>query len=229
MIRPNKKLERKLIKSGKNWIIGIDEVGMGALAGPVVVCAVLLSKKFYKKRDLKLAGVRDSKLLSRQQRERLKQELSKNRGIKFVIGYCQPKTIDRLNIYQTARLAMRRAILRLLNNSSFMLHTSEIAVLVDGPSKITGLDLEQIAVIGGDKKVFTIACASIIAKVHRDKMMQKYAKRFPKYGFEKHKGYGTQLHQAIIAAIGTSPIHRKSFRPCYIREPTRTARVNQTI
>ncbi len=86
-------------------------------------------------------------------------------------------------------------------------------VLIDGKTKIKGLDLEQMAIVKGDRKVFAIACASIIAKVYRDRMMQKYARKYPGYGFEKHKGYGTKYHQARLTAMGPSEIHRKSFAP----------------
>lgn len=201
---PHKTLERSLFNQGYKKIIAVDEVGMGSLAGPVVVCAVQFDKKFFAKKHKNLHWLRDSKLLLSHQRENFVRELSKIKNLKFKIGYCFPKTIDRMNIYQAARLAMRRSVKKLLNISKTM-------ILVDGPNEIKGLELRQIPIIKGDRKVFSIACASLIAKVFRDKMMTRYAKRFPDYGFEKHKGYGTRLHRVMLLKHGRSPIHRNSF------------------
>lgn len=206
MILPHKTLERKLLESGYRYVIGVDEVGMGCLAGPVVVCAVGTTKDFYKKSHLALSGLRESKLLSAVQREKFAKELMKEKNLVHALAYCHPKTIDKLNIYQAARLGMKNAIKKLKPN--FDLKT---IVLVDGPHKIVGLKLDQQAIVKGDRKVFIIACASIIAKVYRDKMMEKYAKKYPGYGFEKHKGYGTKYHQAQLTALGPSVTHRKSF------------------
>ena len=230
MIIPQKKLERKLLKSGYQHIIAVDEVGMVALAGPVVVCAFKFNKKIFQKNHKNLRGLRDSKLLSAKQREKFAASLMNLPGLNFQISLCYPKTIDRLNIYQASRLAMRRAVNKLatrdkrqgtrktiinrLAGSSCNLQDDPASiVLIDGPRKIDGINLEQISVIKGDRKVFAIACASIIAKVTRDQMMVKYAKRFPNYGFEKHKGYGTKLHIAQLTSLGLSLIHRKSFAP----------------
>jgi ribonuclease HII len=206
---PHKTLERKLFASGYRHVIGVDEVGMGCLAGPVVVCAVLFDKKFFKKSHKKLRWLRDSKLLSPQKREKFSSELQKEKWVKFRLAYCFPKTIDRLNIYQAARLAMRRAVKELDSKS----RAPNSIALVDGKSQITGLGLPQMAIVKGDRKVFAIACASVIAKVARDKMMANYAKKIPDYGFERHKGYGTKFHQAQLAALGPSKIHRRSFAP----------------
>lgn len=187
--------ERALFREGYQSIIGVDEVGMGCLAGPVVVCAVRFHRILPK-----IQGIRDSKLLSSGQRDACVRALQHHR-IPFVISYCYPKTIDRINIYQAARKAMRRAV-RKLNGD---------IILVDGPHPITGLNLPQRAIIKGDRTVFAIAAASILAKWHRDRMMTRYAKRFPEYGFEKHKGYGTKLHYAALTAHGPCELHRKSF------------------
>ena len=210
MIIPKKKLERKLLSNGYRQIIAIDEVGMGALAGPVVVCVVSFDKKFFQKRYENLRGIRDSKLLSAKQRERFAASLINLPELRFQISFCYPKTIDRLNIYQASRLAMRRAVDKIATSNKRQ-GTRRTIILVDGPNKIAGVNFYQIPIVGGDRKVFAIACASIIAKVTRDKMMVKYAKRFPNYGFEKHKGYGTKLHIAQLAVLGPSTIHRKSF------------------
>src|SRR3989344_6785779 len=112
---PNKSLERKLFKSGYRLIYAVDEVGMGCLAGPVVVCAIGMTNHFYKKVHKKLHWIRDSKLLQANQREKFAEELMKEKGLVYAIAQCSPKTIDKLNIYQAARLAMKRAVLRLVN------------------------------------------------------------------------------------------------------------------
>lgn len=213
MILPTKKIEKKLLKKNYTHVIGVDEVGMGCLAGPVVVCAVILDKKFFNKEHGKLRRLRDSKLLSAKQRETFAQQLLKENNMKHKISYCFPKTIDRLNIYKASRLAMRRAVLKLAEGRPPRLQRTALCILVDGPHKIPGLNLDQIPIVKGDRRVFSIACASIIAKVYRDKMMIKYAKRYLNYGFEKHKGYGTKHHVAQLTALGPSKIHRRSFAP----------------
>ncbi len=204
---PHKTLERNLFKSGYRYVFGVDEVGMGCLAGPVVVCAVAMTNHFYAKHHKKLRWLRESKLLLPYQREKFAAELLKEKDLVYAISSVSPKMIDKINIYQAARLGMKNAIKKLKPN--FDLKT---IVLVDGKTKIKGVTYEQMPIVKGDRKIFTIACASIIAKVHRDKMMVRYAKKFPGYGFEKHKGYGTKYHQAQLASFGPSPIHRRSFR-----------------
>src|SRR3990167_10799176 len=181
---------------------------MGCLAGPVVVCAVRVTKDFYKKNHPKLRGLRESKLLSAIQREKFAKELMKEKNLVYAISSISPKVIDKINIYQAARLGMKNAIKKLKPN--FDLKT---IVLVDGKTRIKGVEYEQIPIVKGDRKVFAIACASIIAKVYRDKMMVRYAKKYPGYGFEKHKGYGTKYHQVKLASLGPCEIHRKSFAP----------------
>ena len=204
---PSKTLEKNLFNKGYKKIIAVDEVGMGSLAGPVVVCAVSFSKKFFQKKHKNLYWLRDSKLLSSNQRESFVHELLKEKNLNYRIGYCFPKTIDRINIYQAARLAMRRAVGRLDGEG-----TKWTFVLVDGPNAIKGLKLKQLPVVKGDRRIFSIACASLLAKVFRDRMMTRYSKRFSEYGFEKHKGYGTKLHRAMLIKHGRSPIHRSSFK-----------------
>jgi len=222
MILPRKTLELKLLKNYR-YIIAVDEVGMGSLAGPVVVCAAVFDKKFFRKKRPKLHWLRDSKLLSPKKREEFARELFRVPGLKFQICYSYPKIIDRINIYQAARLAMRRAVTRLAVGDkqyaigqkgpiAYSLKPKAI-ILVDGPHKIPGLDIEQIPIVKGDRKIFAIACASIIAKVYRDRMMANYGKRFPDYGFERHRGYSTRLHRTQLTALGPTPIHRRSFTP----------------
>lgn len=207
---PYKTFEKKLFRSGYRLIYAVDEVGMGCLAGPVVVCAVAITNSFYNKHHRKLQGVRDSKLLQARQRELFSAELLKEKGLAYALAFSYPKTIDKLNIYNAARESMKKAVDKLKPNLNL-----KSIVLVDGKTKIKGLKLEQMAIVKGDKRVFAIACASIIAKVHRDKMMKRYAKRYPGYGFEKHKGYGTKYHQAQLTALGPCDIHRRSFRLKY--------------
>ncbi len=205
---PNKTLERKFFADGYRYVIGIDEVGMACLAGPVYVCAVLFTENFFKKLHKNLQGLRDSKQLLPRQREKFYDELIKEQGIRYWLASCSPKTIDRINIYQAARSAMRKAIKKLTTSNRL-----KTMVLVDGKSKIEGLNLPQMAIVKGDRKVFAIACASIIAKVTRDRLMVRLAKRYPHYGLEQHKGYPTKLHKAMLAAHGVCEIHRKSFAP----------------
>lgn len=193
---------------------------MACLAGPVYVCAVLFTPKFFQKAHHKLHWLRDSKALLPHQREKFYHELLKEKDIKFRLASCRPVTIDRINIYQAARRAMRRSIKGLVSSikqSRKSLNTKYLIpntiILVDGKTKIAGLNLPQQAIIKGDRKVFSIACASILAKVTRDRVMRRLAKSYPRYGLEKHKGYPTKLHQAMLAQHGPSPIHRRSFAP----------------
>src|SRR3989344_7270110 len=237
---PHKTLERKLFASGYSLIFAVDEVGMGCLAGPVVVCAVGFRKKFFNRKHKEYNRLRDSKLLAANQREEYANKLMADKDIQFQVAYAHPKTVDKLNVYNAARLTMKRAIQKLLTNSKFQtllrqaqdsehsrtinskqIHNSKpkiqnkTIVLVDGKTFIKGLNIGQMPVVKGDRKIFAIACASIIAKVHRDKMMARYAKKYLGYGFEKHKGYGTKYHQAQLVTLGPCEIHRKSFRLIY--------------
>ncbi|KKT20771.1 MAG: Ribonuclease HII [Parcubacteria group bacterium GW2011_GWE1_43_8] len=206
MQSPNENIERKYLKSGYGQVIGIDEVGMGCLAGPVVVCAVYATKL------TSLLGVNDSKKLSAKKREEIVTELIGNKLFRYKVCSCQPKTIDKLNIHKASKLAMKRAVEAVAKDAFVQRRPLQVIALVDGPHRIPNLRIDQRAIIKGDQKVFVIACASIIAKVYRDKMMAKYAIKYPNYGFEIHKGYGTKQHYAQLASIGPCAIHRKSFR-----------------
>jgi ribonuclease HII len=205
---PYKTLEKKLFANGYLLVCGVDEVGMGCLAGPVVVCAVAVTNHFYSKHHKKLKWLRESKLLQPNQREKFSEELLKEKDLVYAISSASPQTIDKINIYQASRLAMRSAIKKIRPAYSL-----KNIILVDGNKKIPNLKGEQMPIVKGDRKVFAIACASIIAKVHRDKMMARYAKKYPNYGFEKHKGYGTKFHQVQLVALGPCEIHRRSFAP----------------
>lgn len=208
MMLPHKTLEKKLFDQGYQYIFAVDEVGVGSLAGPVTACAVGITNTFYKKHHKKLRWLRESKLLLPHQREKFAKELIKENGLVYAVSHSYPKTIDKLNIYNAARLAMRQSIKKIRPNLNL-----KSIILVDGKTKIKGVELEQKPIVKGDRKIFAIACASIIAKVTRDKMMANYAKKYPEYGFEKHKGYGTKYHQAKLVKYGPCEIHRRSFAP----------------
>ncbi len=205
---PHKTLERSLFNAGYDRVIGVDEVGMACLAGPVVVCALAVGPEFYARWHAKLAWMRDSKMLQPHQRERFAAHLEHVPGLVWKIASCNPKTIDRVNIYQASRIAMRKAIGALRQAQG---NQNNCIVLVDGNKEIKGLDVPQKAIIKGDRKIWAIAAASILAKVRRDRLMTRYALRYPDYGFERHKGYPTALHRLCLAKQGPCPIHRRSF------------------
>lgn len=188
--------EKSLNKSGYRSIAGVDEAGRGPLAGPVVAGAVILKDFNFKER------IDDSKKLSAPLREKACREIFKKAFVG--IGIVDEKAIDRINIYQATKKAMQIAIANLEIPPDY--------VIVDGKMKImTKCPLKCI--VGGDSKSFSIAAASIVAKVTRDKIMTEYDKTYPQYGFARHKGYGTKAHMAAIEKHGPSPIHRRSFRP----------------
>ncbi len=198
--------EKKLWDSGYLNVVGVDEVGRGPLAGPVVACACFLDKP--SKKDLKeifSLGVKDSKKISEKKREEIFKKAEKIGCIKWGIGIVDQKTIDKINILNASLLAMKIAVenLKLEAKNSFL--------LVDGREVIPDISISQSAKVGGDQHVFSIALASIVAKVTRDNIMKKYAKKYPEYGFEKHKGYGTKKHFEMIKKYGMCKIHRVSF------------------
>ncbi len=185
-------------------ICGVDEVGRGALAGPVVAAAVVLPP------DTQIPGVKDSKLLAPRKRINLIPAI-KYRALAIGIGTASVLTIEQENIANATFQAMRRAIERALarlNPSGIQ----DIVVLVDG-WQIPGLPLPCAGIKGGDRKIPAIACASIVAKVFRDRLMKGYDRLFPGYGFARHKGYGTSQHIAALRNLGVSPIHRRTFAP----------------
>lgn len=188
--------EKSLNNSGYQLIAGVDEAGRGPLAGPVVAAAVILKTFRFKER------VDDSKKLSAKKREKAFSEIVK-KSI-FGIGIVDEKTIDKINIYQATKMAMQEAISKL--------ETTPDYVIVDGKMKlITKCPIRCIP--KGDSKSLSIAAASIIAKVTRDRIMLKYDNVYPQYGFARHKGYGTRSHMAALKKHGPSHIHRRSFRP----------------
>ena len=188
--------EKKLWSQGLNYIAGVDEAGRGPLAGPVVAAAVIFRKEIF------IPGINDSKKVSPRQREYLFQIIH-SKAIAVGIGIVSEKKIDELNILQAAYKAMQLAIGDLA--------TKPQHILVDG-RKNPGFLLPQTAIIKGDSKSFTIAAASIIAKVTRDKIMIKYEKTYPQYGFAKHKGYPTRQHILALKQYGLCPIHRRTFK-----------------
>ena len=191
--------ERQLRAEGFSWIAGVDEAGRGPLAGSVVAAAVVLPDDI-----AELPGVFDSKQLSETEREALFEELYALPGIRISVASASAEEIDRLNILKATHLAMRRAVAG-IREADF--------VLVDGlPVQFT---LPSRNIIKGDAKCASIAAASIIAKVTRDREMIKADADYPGYGFAKHKGYGTAEHLEALKKLGPTPIHRKSFRPVY--------------
>ncbi len=203
-----KTLERNCFVEGYDCVIGVDEVGMGCLAGPVVVCATLLSAEFFSTSHPELKDVRDSKLLSPTQRERLARLLRSQQHLSRVIVTIPPRDVDRYNVLQAALRGMAAAVTRLMRDSKFR----GPMILVDGNRPIPSIVWSQRSIVGGDRRVFSIACASILAKVHRDALMVRSSKRYPDYGFEQHKGYGTKLHYERLAVHGPTPMHRLTFR-----------------
>jgi ribonuclease HII len=189
--------EKETWKQGIVFIAGIDEAGRGPLAGPVVAAAAILPKK------TKLPSVNDSKKLSERQRDELRELLLAIPGFRYALAEIQADEIDRLNILKATHLAMRRAVLQLPE--------TEIA-FVDG-LKVQDMPVKCRFIVKGDAKSASIASASILAKIHRDAIMLQYAEKYPEYGFDRHKGYGTAEHMVALKKHGPCPIHRKSFAP----------------
>lgn len=204
--KPTIRYELHAFEKGHDAVIAIDEVGLGCLAGPVVVCATVFLKNEIKNHFLNLKDVHDSKLKSKKQREDLGLKI-RQRNVKFVIGKSDNKVIDRIGIHRATNSVMGRVVAR----ATKLYGLSNPQVLVDGPRLIKGIKLAQTPIIKGDQKAFSISCASILAKVFRDDLMKKYAKRYKGYGFEINKGYGTLIHRKAIRDHGPCLIHRKSF------------------
>ena len=195
---PSLRFERRLWRAGAERVVGVDEVGVAPTCGAVVAAAVIIRPNGHR-----IPGVRDSKTLSAQQRDRLVPVIRK-RAIAVGLGAASVAEIDRLNIYHATHLAMRRAIARLGGHDH---------VLVDG-NRIAGFEAAvgpYSAIVDGDAKSYTIACASVVAKVIRDRMMSLLAARYPGYGWERNQGYATQEHRDAIRRLGLTPFHRRSF------------------
>lgn len=188
--------EEHLFSKGINFIAGVDEAGRGSLAGPVVAAAVILPK------DCKIQGINDSKQLKATERERLFDAIV-NEAIAFGIGVVGSLEIDKINILESSRRAMRIAVDGLSKTPDY--------ILVDGPFGI-GHEIPQRPIKKGDALSLSIAAASILAKVSRDRMMCELEKEFPKFRFSVHKGYGTELHLEELRLNGPTPTHRMTFR-----------------
>ena len=192
--------EKKIFDQGYEIIGALDEAGRGPLAGPVVAACVIIKANFRINNELK--EVNDSKKLTAKKRELLF-ELIKKHFVEVGVGACDHRTIDRINILQATFLAMKKAISSLRNKPQFL--------MIDGSLKIPNCSMDQQAFIKGDERIFTIAAASIIAKVIRDRIMREIDKLYPNYGFKQHKGYGTKDHLEKLEKYGPCPIHRLSF------------------
>ena len=187
--------ERELWNMDYTYVAGIDEAGRGPLAGPVVAAAVIFPKGTY------ISGVDDSKKVSANKRELLYTEIM-NTSYSVGVGVVSEKEIDRTNILQATFQAMHKALEVLTVHPQF--------ILVDG-RELPGSPCSQNAIVGGDSRSFSIAAASIVAKVTRDRIMSDYDQQFPEYGFARHKGYATSEHRAALAKYGPCDIHRRSF------------------
>ncbi len=189
--------ERELRRAGAVLLAGVDEVGMSPLAGPVVSAAVVLPE------DFRLSGVDDSKRLDAETRERLAAVIRRE-CVCYAIGAVEPEEIDRINIYRAGLLSMKRALDGLSVRPDH--------VLIDA-RRLEEVDLPQTPIVHGDALSFTIAAASIVAKVYRDALMVELDERYPGYGLARHKGYPVREHQDALMKLGVTPIHRRSFAP----------------
>lgn len=192
---PDYSYELSALQSGFTAVCGVDEAGRGPLAGPVYAAAVILPQ------GLVIEGLNDSKKLSEKKRELLYDEITKN-AVAWSVAYATEKEIDEYNILQATFLAMKRAVESLEPKADY--------ALIDG-NRMPLLDIRGETVIKGDSLSMSIAAASILAKVTRDRLMMDIDKMYPQYQFSKHKGYGTKLHYEMLAEHGVSPVHRRSF------------------
>src|SRR5215208_4130862 len=198
VIVPTVRHERRLWNDGHTRVAGVDEVGVAPTCGAVVAAAVIMKPGCHR-----IPGVRDSKTLSMAQRDRLA-PIIRRRALAVGIGAASVREIDQLNIYHATHLAMRRAIARLSGHDH---------VLVDG-NRIVGFEAHvgpYTNIVDGDAKVYSIACASVVAKVIRDRMMIRLAARYPGYGWERNQGYAAREHREAIRQLGLTPFHRRSF------------------
>lgn len=198
LLMPDLKMEQELIRSGMDPVAGIDEAGRGPLAGPVTAAAVILPCGY------EHALLDDSKKLTARRRDLIYEELTSDPSICWGVAFAEVEEIDALNILRATHTAMRRAAMALSARPSFC--------LIDGLD-VPGFPLDARGVVKGDGISLSIAAASIIAKVSRDRRMQELAEEFPVYGFEKHKGYGTKAHLEALREHGPCPEHRRSFAP----------------
>jgi len=197
--------ERALWAGGSRFIAGIDEAGRGPLAGPVVAAAVMLPSDWLRRGlPAELAGLNDSKQLTERQRDAFFSELTVRPDVRFAIAQIDAEVVDKINILQATHRAMNAALAQLQPPPEH--------VLVDG-IRVPSLRGPQTPIVKGDARSYSIAAASVLAKVTRDRLMIEFDRRWPAYGFAEHKGYGTARHLAAIAEHGPCPIHRRSFAP----------------
>lgn len=187
--------EKEALAKGYKSVCGVDEAGRGPLAGPVCAAAVILPE------GVIIDGVNDSKKLIEKKRESLF-DVIREQALSYSIAYATVDEIEEINILNATMLAMRRAIDGLEIKADY--------AMIDG-NKIPPIDIDAECIVKGDAKSMSIACASILAKVSRDRLLYKYAEEYPMYGFDKHKGYGTKVHREAILKYGPCPYHRKSF------------------
>jgi ribonuclease HII len=189
-------LDERIRSWGYDPLAGVDEAGRGPLAGPLVAAAVIL------RRGERIEGLRDSKLMSPEERERVFEEIS-SRAVAVGLGVVEPEELDSLGMTRATRKAMERAVGEL--------EVAPMAVVIDGPMGIRKA-IVQFPMVKGDRRSHCVAAASVIAKVTRDRLMTRYHEMYPHYGFHRHKGYATKEHLEAIVRYGPCPIHRKSFR-----------------
>lgn len=187
--------EKNAISKGYKAVCGVDEAGRGPLAGPVCAAAVILPENTI------IEGVNDSKKLSEKKREAL-YDVIKSKALSYCIAYASVEEIEEINILNATMLAMKRAVEGLEFKADY--------AMIDG-NRLPNLEIDSEFVVKGDAKSMSIACASILAKVSRDRLLYKYAEEYPQYLFEKHKGYGTKAHIEAIKEYGPCPYHRLSF------------------
>lgn len=201
--------ERKLFKRGVTRIAGVDEVGRGPLAGPVVAAAVILPEKWLRDRiPAELADLNDSKQLTPRQRLEFFEILASCSAVRFAVARVDSEGVDELNILQATHRAMNEALAGL--------GLAPEHILVDG-TRVQSFRYPQTPLVKGDALSYSIAAASVLAKVTRDRLMEAFDRQWPAYGFAEHKGYGTARHLAALAIHGPCPIHRRSFAP--VRQP----------
>jgi ribonuclease HII len=204
-VQPNLRLERKAWSAGRLRVAGLDEAGRGPLAGPVVAAAVIVARPFLETETAgRLAGLNDSKQLTPGRRDSFFDLLTGCPSVRFGVGVAGVPEIDSLNILRATHLAMARALALLDPPPDF--------VLVDG-RPVPGLPCASEAVVGGDGASLSIAAASVVAKVTRDRLMLELDRLYPQYGFVRHKGYGTREHLDALRRHGPSPCHRRTFGP----------------
>lgn len=200
----------------RTWVVGVDEVGRGSLAGPVTVAAVAVRRNLQlTTHNLQLGKLKDSKKLSPEKRRLWLTNIKKNRGIFYALAHVSPRIIDKINVSKAANLAASRTLLKLTTNNQ-QLTTKRLRVFLDGglyinESLVVSHKLLVRTVVRGDEKIRAIMLASIVAKVYRDRLMTRLHKKYPEYNFDVHKGYGTKMHRSALQKRGPSNAHRLTF------------------